>query len=107
MSGAYFYGVKRKHAAAERSGTLPGPHLRRGTPVVGRIARLFVGQGHGYIRLTNAREVFFHRSDMKEGAAFNELRVRDAVMFELFEDAVSGPRALSVARRDRLSKGSF
>jgi cold shock CspA family protein len=101
MSGAYFYGVKRKRSVVERSGVMSGPHDRRGTPVVGRIAKLFVGQGHGYIRLTNEREVFFHRADVTDGTAFNDLRVRDAVRFELFEDAVSGPRALRVGRLHR------
>lgn len=60
---------------------------------------LFVGQGHGFIRLTNAREAFFHRSDVREGTSFNDLAVGDAVSFELLEDDVSGPRALRVERR--------
>jgi len=49
--------------------------------------------------VSNEREIFFHRSDLKEGTAFNELQVRDIVTFELFEDSVSGARALQVARR--------
>jgi cold shock CspA family protein len=102
MSGAIFhYGVMRKRAPAARAGTTTGPRDLRGTPVVGRIAKLFVGQGHGYIRLTNEREVFFHRADVKDDTSFNELRLGDAVTFELFEDAVSGARALRVARRTR------
>jgi cold shock CspA family protein len=60
---------------------------------------LFIGQGHGFIRLTNARDVFFHRSDLREGTSFNDFTVGDAVTFEVFEDEVSGPRALQVARR--------
>jgi len=43
--------------------------------------------------------VFFHRSDVRERAAFNDLSVGDAVTFELFEDDVSGPRALRVEPR--------
>ena len=101
MTGEYFYGTNRKRVPAARSGTLPGPHDLRGRPVTGRIAKLFIGQGHGYIRLTNEREVFFHRADVKEGTAFNDLQIRDTVTFELFEDAVSGARALRVARRNR------
>ncbi len=64
------------------------------------LAKLFIGQGHGFIRLTNEREVFFHRADVKEGTAFNDLQIGDTVTFELFEDPVSGSRALHVARRD-------
>jgi cold shock CspA family protein len=60
---------------------------------------LFIGQGHGFIRLTNARDVFFHRSDLRAGTSFNEFAVGDAVTFEVFEDDVSGPRALRVERR--------
>jgi cold shock CspA family protein len=62
---------------------------------------LFVGQGHGFIRLANDREVFFHRSDLREGASFNDFSVGDTVRFDLLEDDVSGPRAVQVARRPR------
>jgi cold shock CspA family protein len=90
-----------KRAPAARTGKLAGPLDLRGRPGVGRIARLFVGQGHGYIRLSDERDVFFHRADVKEGTTFNELSVGDTVTFELFEDTVSGARALRVARRSR------
>jgi cold shock CspA family protein len=43
--------------------------------------------------------VFFHRSDLLEGTAFNALAIGDRVTFELLEDRVSGPRALRVERR--------
>jgi cold shock CspA family protein len=76
-----------------------GRPAERGTPSSGRIVTLFVGQGHGFIRLTNNREVFFHRSDVREGASFNDFSVGDAVSFELIEDHVSGPRGLRVERR--------
>jgi cold shock CspA family protein len=62
---------------------------------------LFIGQGHGFIRLANARDVFFHRSDLHEGVSFNDLAVGDTVRFDLLEDDVSGPRAIQVARRPR------
>jgi cold shock CspA family protein len=79
-------------------------HLRdlRGPQATGRIAKLFIGQGHGFIQLSNHGEVFFHRADLKEGAEFNDLQIGDAVTFELFEDAISGARALHVDRLDRL-----
>ena len=85
----------RKRVPAGR----PGPPDLRGTRATGRIAKLFVGQGHGFIRLARDREVFFHRGDLVEGTAFNDLRIGDAVTFELFEDAVSGARA---RHRDRV-----
>jgi cold shock CspA family protein len=75
------------------------PVERRGAPSSGRIVTLFIGQGHGYIRLANDRDVFFHRSDVREGTSFNDLAVGDAVTCELLEDDVSGPRALRIERR--------
>ena len=69
------------------------PPARR---AVGRILKLFIGQTYGSIRLSDGRAVFFHRSDVQEGTAFNDLQVGDRVTFELIEDAVSGARALRV-----------
>jgi len=100
MSGDYFYGDPRK-GAGTGSGRPSQPEDRRGRPAVGRIVRLLIGQGHGTIRLSNGRDVFFHRADVQEGTAFNDLEVGDSVRFELFEDAVSGARALRVVRHTR------
>jgi len=69
------------------------------TPSSGRIVTLFIGQGHGFIRLASDREIFFHRSDVCEGTSFNDFAVGDAVSFELLEDRLSGARALRVERR--------
>jgi cold shock CspA family protein len=85
-----------------RAGTAAGPPERRGHQATGRIARLSVGQCYGFIRLANAREVFFHRGDVSESTAFNDLRVGDSVTCELFDDTVSGARALHVDRRPRV-----
>jgi len=71
-------------------------------PSSGRIVTLFVGRCHGFIRLANGREVFFHRSDVRDGMSFNAFAVGDRVTFELLEDLVSGPRALHVERRRHL-----
>jgi cold shock CspA family protein len=79
----------------------PQPPERRGVSKTGKIAKLMIGQGHGFIRLSDNREVFFHRSDVREGTSFNDFVVGDAVTFELLEDAVSGARALRVTRRGR------
>ena len=51
----------------------------------------------------NDREVFFHRSDVREGTSFNDFAVGDAVTLEVLEDDVSGARAVRVARRTRRS----
>ena len=74
------------------------PAERKGTAARGKITRLLIGQSQGFIRLADGREVFFHRSDVREGLAFNALSVGDVVTFELLEDAVSGARAIKVAR---------
>jgi cold shock CspA family protein len=87
--------------APARKGPEARPPERCGVPSTGRIVTLFVGQGHGFIRLANAREVFFHRSDVREGISFNDLAVGDTVRFDLLEDDVSGPRAIQVTRRLR------
>jgi cold shock CspA family protein len=77
------------------------PRDPRGTPAAGWIARILVGHGHGFIRLRDNREVFFHRGDSHEGTAFNELQIGDPVTFELLEDSVSGARALRVKRQKK------
>ena len=101
MSGEYFYGAAGKTAGG--SGKQPSrPEDRRGRPASGRIVKLLVGQSHGIIRLADGRDVFFHRADVQDGTAFNDLQVGDSVRFELFEDRVSGARALRVIR----NKGS-
>ncbi len=64
----------------------------------GRIARLAVGQSHGFIRLRDGQQVYFHRADLRENTAFNGLRVGDRVDCEVIDDAVSGARAVDVRR---------
>ena len=96
----YFYSATRKAAPVAKP-ALSRPQERRGVSTTGRIAKLLVGQGHGFIRLSDDREVFFHRSDVREGTSFNDFSVNDSVTFELLEDAVSGARALGVTRRSR------
>ena len=87
----------RKPAAA-RKPVRAGPAEQRGVVTHGRIVKLLVGQGHGFIRATNNREVFFHRSDVREGTSFNDFAVGDDVTFELLEDRISGARALRLER---------
>jgi len=72
---------------------------QRGPSRSGRIVTLVLGQGHGFIRLGDRRDVFFHRSDLCEGTGFGDLAVGEILTFELLEDPISGPRALRVERR--------
>lgn len=99
MGAEYTYGAGRK-GAPKRAGK-PSRTEPRGKPATGRIARIMTGQSHGFIRLRDDREVFFHRGDLREGTRFNDLSVGDAVAFELLEDAVSGARALRVMRQKK------
>jgi cold shock CspA family protein len=86
---------------AAAPGRTPRPAERRGAASTGRIVKLLIGQGHGFIRIASGREVFFHRSDLEDGISFNDFAVGDPVSFELLEDAVSGARALKVKQRGR------
>jgi cold shock CspA family protein len=79
------------------------PSAPHGTRTAGQIARLLIGQGCGFIRVGDAREIYFHRADVREGTSFNDLNVGDPVVFELLEDRISGARALQV-RRPRRSR---
>jgi len=84
-----------------RSGKIALPKAPAGTPATGSIAQLRFGQSDGFIRLTDGREVYFHRADLRDGTAFNALNPGDAVMFDLIEDDVSGARAVRVTWRTR------
>jgi cold shock CspA family protein len=92
-------GAARKTAPARQPAAKPPE--RRGVPRTGRIVTMVLGQGHGFIRLPSHRNVFFHRSDVRDGTSFSELSEGQSVRFELLEDEVSGPRALHVERRKR------
>ena len=54
MRKTYSFGAKQ---ATQRPAAKPRLFERRGTPATGRIVRLLVGQGHGFIRLSDEREV--------------------------------------------------
>ena len=87
------------NSVTKPSSTSSRPNVPRGTPRTGRIVTLLIGKGHGFIRLPNAREVYFHRADLQAGTVFNDIQIGDAVCFDLLEDAVSGARALRIARQ--------
>ena len=98
MPGPYLYGRMMKTGSRKRADKLVRP-AARGVPDTGYIVKLFVGQGHGLIRLANGREIFFHRADIEEGTSINDLNLGDQVAFERLDDVVSGARALHVAKR--------
>jgi cold shock CspA family protein len=77
---------------------LNGREETPGVAARGHITKLSHGQGCGFIRMADRREVWFHRSDMQERSAFSDFVVGDAVEFNLVEDRISGPRALRVRR---------
>jgi hypothetical protein len=88
-----------RHVRQRRALGAARPLEQRGVLSTGHIVRLLIGQSHGFIRLADRREIYFHRSDMEEGTAFNDFTIGDAVTFELLEDVVSGARALRVKQR--------
>jgi cold shock CspA family protein len=75
------------------------PGVPTGTRTSGTIVRIAVGHGHGFIRIRDRREVFFHRADLEEDTSFNSLQRGELVTFELIVDVISGPRAVCVTRR--------
>ena len=80
----------------------PGrPNGPVGAAATGRIARLFIGQMYGFIRIRSGHDVFFHRSDLQDVATFNTLQAGDLVTFSLIDDPVSGARAVRVTRTVR------
>lgn len=89
-------------ASSDRRGrsTAGAPARPRGSQATGRIVKLSIGQGSGFIRVSDGPEIYFHRGDLAEGTLFNEFTVGDRVAFELIEDRFSGSRALLV-RRER------
>jgi cold shock CspA family protein len=90
-------GTRRR--GEERQASKPVAANTGGRRFTGRIVKMLVGQSHGFIRLPNEQDVYFHRADSPDCVAFYDLRVGDAVTFELIEDTVSGARALGVVKR--------
>jgi cold shock CspA family protein len=104
MPDEYFYGQMRNSGSRKRAAKVTRPSELRGVPDTGRIVKLFVGQGHGIIRLSDGREIFFHRADIQEGTSINDFAIGDQVSFERLDDRISGSRALGVAKRRRTAR---
>lgn len=51
----------------------------------GRVARILVDKGFGFIRLPDGREAFFHKSEVQRepGFQFDSIQPGDEVEFEL------------------------
>lgn len=81
-----------------RRSALGRPAERCGVPDNGRIVKLYVGQGYGFIRPADERDIYFHRGDLQDGTSINDCNVGDRVSFERVEDLISGPRARRVQR---------
>ena len=100
-------GKRRRKSGARASrvarGRAKGEKVdQRGEPTTGRVAWILYGQGFGFIRIDERRDVFFHRKDVF-GGRFNELSVDDHVALELIEDSLTGPRAVRVALEPKQS----
>jgi len=60
----------------------------------GKIKKVVVERGFGFISDTDGREIFFHRSGLKEGQ-FDSLKEEQKVEFDV-ENSPKGPRAINV-----------
>lgn len=59
--------------------------------------KTLTGKGYGFIsREGETKDLFFHSNELK-GVTFDELKVGDAVTFELV-DSEKGPKATNVSR---------
>jgi cold shock CspA family protein len=83
---------------------MPIPAPKPGRAAKGRIVELFRGRSCGFIRARDGQTVFFHARDL-ERVKSNDITLSLAVVFELIEDAVSGPRAVRV-RKATAAKGA-
>ena|SRR5713101_423846 len=99
MSDESFYppGPRGERGAQTKRAGKVGKPDPRGAPTTGQIVKIVRGQGHGFIRAADRREVFFHRADVTEGV-FNDLVTGDPVVFEVIEDRLSGTRAARVRK---------
>ena len=95
----FLFPLSTMQIASKRRPAAGPPKTPIGIPRSGRVARLRLGHGDGFIRIGNARDIYFHRADLHDSTAFNTLRIGDIVIFELIEDAVSGARGVRVSRR--------
>jgi cold shock CspA family protein len=73
----------------------------------GTISRLLLDTGFGFITRVGGQEYFMHRSAVRDGSVFDQLRDGQSVTFdasqgekvEVIEDGVSGYRAARVVKQ--------
>ena len=62
----------------------------------GKIKKVIRDKGYGFIQAEDGREIFFHRSGLRE-LDFEHLKEGDPVEFDMDKDRLSGkPRAINV-----------
>jgi hypothetical protein len=100
MSDDSFDNSQKKRAAKSKAAApvakIGGKPKESGPSTTGRIVRIVRGQNHGFIRVADGREVFFHRADVT--GTFIDLEIGATVSCELVEDRVSGVRAVAVRK---------
>jgi len=69
-------------------------YAKRGSYMRGTIKRVIRERGFGFIRTSDGKEVFFHRTNLQQ-LNFEELNEGDGVEFEV-EQGAKGPRAIDV-----------
>jgi cold shock CspA family protein len=72
--------------------TIPQP---RGRAAQGRVKQLSHGRLCGDIETTDGQRIFFHGRDLEQ-ARYNDLKIGDAVSFEVIDDHISGARATAI-----------
>jgi ribosomal subunit interface protein len=65
-------------------------------PPEGKVARLFLEEGFGFIADPDGREIYFHRNAVLDPPGFEKLQVGDRVRFAE-EQGFEGPQASSVS----------
>ncbi|MBI2371023.1 MAG: cold shock domain-containing protein [Deltaproteobacteria bacterium] len=72
----------------------PPTQAPRGNLGRGKIRRLIVNKGYGFITADDGKDLFFHHSSLRE-FKFTDLREGDGVEFRIIEEE-KGPRAVSI-----------
>ncbi len=80
-----------EHARQQR-----GVVKKHAEPAVGRIARVFPEADYGFIKTSDAREIYFHRNSVLDGLDLRQLKFGTEVSF-VEEQGKEGPQAARVA----------
>jgi len=69
-------------------------------PATGRIAKIFPDSDYGFIKTSDAREIYFHRNSVLDELDFSQLKFGTEVSF-IEEQGKEGPQAARVAINKR------